>query len=389
MTQEASATRAYVGGQVLQGRHLESATVVVADSKIVEVLAPDAPIGSAARIDVGGRIVAPGFVDTHVHGALGQNVMSASPDALSTIAHALASQGTTSFVAATASVDAERLHASLDGLAGLTGTVVEGGARLLGSHLEGPFISPARAGVHRTEFLLEPTESAVAAMLEAARGTMRVCTVAPELPGGMRTITQLADAGVVPSVGHTDADFDLAARAVDAGARRATHLWNAMPPLHHREPGAVAALLADDRVRPEVVADGIHVSPQLLATHFLIDSLAERMMIVSDGVDVTGLPDGEHRRWEGTRVVLRDGVSRTPDGVIAGSTATMLTGVRTLVAAGVRPADALHAASTSPADSLGMDRIGRITPGADADMVFLDADLTLRSILIRGELLHT
>lgn len=379
-----SPVRAFVGADVLQGRHLRPATVVVEGTKIIEVCGADAALGSATRVDVRGRVIAPGFIDTHVHGARGYNVMMASDDAVDAIAMALSRDGVTSFVGATASVSIAQIESALAGLAGIAGRARPGRARLLGTHLEGPFISPEHAGVHRREFLREPEPRFLDRVLEAAQGTMRICTIAPELAGAQAAITRFVEEGVVASIGHTGAGYSTTAAAIDLGARRATHLWNAMPPLHHRRPGAVGAVLADARVRPEIVADGFHVAPELLSLHFASESLAERMILVSDGVDVTGLPDGAYQRWEGTPVVLDEGISRTPEGTIAGSTSTMLDGVRTLVTAGVALGDALHAASTAPADSLHAAGIGRIAPGADADLVVLDTELRLHDVLLQG-----
>lgn len=336
-------------------------------------------------VDASGLVIAPGFVDTHVHGALGRNLMEASAEAVSVVARHLAMHGVTSYVAATATVPLPNIETSLSALSSLShGENTGNGAALLGIHLEGPFISPERLGVHRWEFILEPTAEHIARVIDAAAGALRICTIAPELTHGLDAIERLTSVGVVPSIGHTNADAVTASRAIDAGATRATHLWNAMPPVHHRAPGPVTAILADSRVRPEIVADGIHVSAEMLAAHFAVEPIAERMMLVSDGSDVTGLPDGPHRRWEGTHVTLVDGVARAQSGSIAGSTSNILGAVRTLSAAGVSLADALYSASTSPADSLGYTHIGRIARGANADLVMLDESLALQRVVLRG-----
>jgi N-acetylglucosamine-6-phosphate deacetylase len=377
--------RAYVGGLVLSGHILEPSTVIVDGSRIADVLPPAAPVGELPRIDASGLTIAPGLVDTHVHGALGHNFMEGTTDAIEQIARSLAARGTTSFLAATASVPLPRLTDSLSKLAARAeADGADSGARMLGIHLEGPFISPLRSGAHRAENLLEPTAENISAVIDAADGRLRVCTIAPETRGGVDAIAQLVRAGVVASIGHTDADHGTTVRAIAAGATRATHLWNAMPPVHHRAPGVIPAVLADRRVRPELIADGVHVAPELLADHFSHPALAERLILVSDGADVSGLGDGNYTRWEGTPVEVRDGVARTLTGGIAGSTASLLDGVRTLVRAGVPLGRALHAASTAPAASLGLDGVGLIQRGAAADLILLNPHLELQEVVLRG-----
>ncbi|PFG30699.1 N-acetylglucosamine-6-phosphate deacetylase [Paramicrobacterium agarici] len=377
--------RAYVGGRVLIDRELRNATVVVDGSLIRDVLTDDRHVGNTETIDATGLIIAPGFIDTHVHGALGRNLMEASSDAVDSVGRYLVSQGVTSFVAATASVPLTSIEVSLAGLSSCSKrSGADNTAALLGVHLEGPFISAERRGVHRREYLLEPTDSNLSRVMDAADGALRICTIAPELTRGIPAIERLRADGVVPSIGHTDADYAATSRAIRAGARRATHLWNGMPPVHHRAPGPVAALLADDRVRAEVVADGIHISPEMLAAHFAVEPIAARMMLVSDGSDVTGLADGPQQRWEGTRVTLTNGVARNSAGTIAGSTSSVFDGVRTLAEAGVPLAYALYSASTVPAESLGYTRIGRLKVGAKADLVMLDDALSLRRVVLRG-----
>ncbi|MET0303405.1 MAG: N-acetylglucosamine-6-phosphate deacetylase [Microbacteriaceae bacterium] len=374
------------GGRVLVDGAFRLASVLIDGERIARLLPPDhEPIADAERIDVNGAAVAPGLIDTHVHGALGRNLMEATPDAIAAVGAHLASGGVTSFVAGTASVELDRMLDALGALSGLARSApADGHPQLLGTHLEGPFLSPARAGVHRREHLLEPTPENIARVIEAADGSLRVATLAPELPGGLTAVRALVEAGVVVSAGHTDADFATTRAAIDAGVRRATHLFNAMPPVHHRAPGPIAALLADSRVFPELVADGLHLAPDLLTALFSSRELAARLLLVSDGTDVTGLADGPHRRWEGTEVTLVEGLARTADGGIAGSTRGLLDGVRTLVAADVPLEQALHAASSAPAASLGIGDRGRIAAGAVADLIVLDDELELVTTIIRG-----
>ncbi len=376
---------ALVGGRVLlpDGR-LEVATVEVVDGRIARVAEGDArPTAGLDAHDVTGRIVAPGLIDTHVHGRLGRHVMMASREAIDAIGRVLLGYGVTSFVGATATVEYGRLMRAVADLATLVGPV-DGGAELLGIHVEGPFLSPSRRGVHPAEQLVTPTPERLDALLAAAGPALRICTLAPELDGADQAIRRLVAADVRVSVGHTAATFAQTAAAIDAGVTRATHVFNGMPPIHHREPGPVVALLADPRVRVELVADGVHVAPELVAVLLRSPGLAGRVMLVSDGTDVAGLPDGEHRRWEGTPVVLRDGRAFTLTGGVAGSTATVLDGVRLAVAHGVEPRLALAAASHVPADSLGLTDRGRVDVGRWADLVVFSAELEIVTTILHG-----
>ncbi|WP_162606008.1 N-acetylglucosamine-6-phosphate deacetylase [Jiangella aurantiaca] len=387
---------ALTGGTLLwaDGR-LAPGTVVFANGVIQTIAAGEVPAGTdptdAVRVDivhdVTGRIVAPGFIDTHVHGGLGANFMAADAAAGTRISRWLAAGGVTACLATTASVEADRLHRTLAGLAALRGRLAGGlGIDLLGIHVEGPFLAPSHHGVHRQEHLRLPSAEAVDALLEAGDGAVQVVTLAPELPDGMDTVARLADAGVHPSLGHSGASFQQAKAAIGRGLDRATHLFNALPPIHHRAPGPVPALLTDPRVRCELIGDGVHVGPEML--RFAVDVAGwERLMLVSDGCDVAGLPPGRQQRWDGTEVEVTETASRTLDGTVAGSITRLGDALRTVVRdGGIALSDALRMASTVPAESLGLADRGRLTPGRMADIVVLDAELRVHTTYVRGEI---
>ena len=383
--------RALTGGRLLwpDGR-LRRGELVLRGERIEAVLPADRPLDGAEILDVTGCVIAPGFVDTHVHGGQGANFMSADPVLLSRISAYLAAGGVTSCLAGTASVDAARTADAIAGLAALTGDIGGDtpGITLLGIHLEGPFLNASFRGVHRQEVLRAPAAAELDHLLDLAGGALRVVTLAPELPGGPDAVHRLADAGVVVALGHSGADDAQTTGAVDTGVRRSTHLFNALPPIHHRDAGPVPVLLTDDRVRCELVADGLHVAPRML--RFAVDVAGpDRIMLVSDGTDVAGLPDGRHRRYEGTEVLVRDGQARTLSGGLAGSVMRLDGMVRLMVeAAGVDLADALRMAAQTPARSLGLTDRGVLSPGTYADIVVLGDDLHVRCTIARGNVLY-
>jgi N-acetylglucosamine-6-phosphate deacetylase len=376
------------GGRVLlPDGELRPVDVVVDGATIVEV----APAGTAARgrvVDVDGALVAPGFVDCHVHGARGHSFMSATTEGLREIARHLAAGGVTACLATTVTAAEADLLGAIRRLAAARGRIGDAGVDLLGIHLEGPFISPKRSGVQRAEHVCAPSRAAVDRVLEAARGALRVVTLAPEVPGGLDAVRRLTERAVSVAIGHSDATFAQARDALAAGARRMTHLPNALRPLHHREPGAAVAGLLERDVTIELIADGRHVAPPMLS---LITRAAgpDRIALISDGSDVAGLSDGPHRRWDGTDVEVHDGDVRTPEGGLAGSGLRLDRAVATMVRdAGVPLAAALRMASATPAASLGETRKGRIAPGADADLVVLDDDLRVVRTIAAGEVVH-
>jgi len=377
---------------------IPDALIVVEDGRIRSIgprEGAELPAG-AKEIDARELTAAPGFVDVHVHGAAGSDVMEATPEALAAVAGCLARHGTTSFVATTVSARVESTLRTLEGLAaavrGQFGGQIERSpaagdsaaeAECLGVHLEGPFLSAARRGVHPAEQLIPPSPATLARFLAAAQGFARILTLAPELPGAEETITAARGAGLVAAMGHTDATYSVAVRAIELGARHAVHVFNAMRPFSHRETGVLGAVLTDARVTAEVIADGVHVDDPALRL-LLAAKSAESILLVSDGTAATDMPDGNYHLGS-IDVTVRAGVARNSEGRIAGSTLTLDRAVRRMVALGVPPATAVQMATFNPARLLGLEaRKGRLAAGADADIVLLDGGLNVQQVFVRG-----
>jgi N-acetylglucosamine-6-phosphate deacetylase len=366
------------------------AVVVVQGSKIVAVGTHDnVDVPRGTREFVARRqTVVPGFVDIHIHGAGGRDVMEGSREALEIIAATVAARGTTSFVATTVTASEPD---TLDSVAGIAHFILhasehparELSAEILGIHFEGPFISPARRGVHPAKWIAPPSPELLGRFLEAARGTAQILTLAPELPGALELIAAARRAGLVVSLGHTDATYEESLAAIEAGASHAAHVYNAMRPFSHRETGVIGAVLTSPKVSAEVIADGVHVDAA--AIRMLVGlKTPERVILVSDGMAATGMPDGQYQlgRFE---VKVSGGVARNSEGKLAGSTLTLDRALRNMVALGVPLASALRMLTANPAQQIGLGtRKGVLAPGADADLVFLDDDLAVTGVMTRG-----
>jgi N-acetylglucosamine-6-phosphate deacetylase len=330
-----------------------------------------------------GAILVPGFVDLHVHGGGGAQV-GPDPDAIAEVARFHARHGTTALLATTVPASEAALTQTVRAVAVTAGDTPRGRARVLGSHLEGPFVSPARPGALEVRHLRAPDRAELGRLLDAGKGTVRTIVVAPELPGALDLIAAAAGAGVLVALGHTDATYAEALAGIEHGARVATHLFNAMRPLHHREPGVIGAALADARVTAELIADGVHVHPAALALAHAAKG-ARGLALVTDAMQAAGLADGDYALGD-QAIVVAGGEARTAAGALAGSTLTMDRAVRVAVEeAGIPLADALTMASATPAALLGLGDTGRIAPGARADLVVLDAQLRAIGTMVGGQ----
>lgn len=367
-------------GKVVTGHGvLDPGWVEITDGRITGV-GDGAPEITGAHRAAGW--VVPGFVDIHCHGGGGAAFWDIEPDNVARAVAAHRAHGTTTMLASLVSRPVPELASQTAALAEL----VQDGL-IAGIHLEGPFLSGARCGAHDPAVLRPPSAEAVRTLLDAGRGSVRMVTLAPELTGALDAVRELTGEGVLAAVGHTDATLDQAQAAVDAGATVATHLFNGMRPLHHREPGPIAALLEDERVTLELISDLVHLHPKILRT---IARYAgpDRAVLVTDAIAAAGAGDGVYRVG-GLEVEVRDGVStlKGDDGAIAGSTLTMDRAFRHFVQdAGLSVVEAVAATATRPARLLGLDgTTGALRPGLDADIVLLDDDLRISQVLHRGQ----
>jgi N-acetylglucosamine-6-phosphate deacetylase len=336
-----------------------------------------------------GMTVVPGFVDVHIHGAGGHDVMEADAAALDKITSTVARFGTTSIVATTVTAPIEATCHSLEGIAAYirahesTADNARFGADVLGIHLEGPFINPERRGVHPTDAILAPSVETFEKFRTAAGNLIKIITIAPEMPGALKLIAAAIADGVVVGLGHTDADYAQARAAIQAGARHAVHVYNAMRPFTHRDPGVISAVLTDADVTAEIIADGVHVAGP--AIQVLLGTKGfDTVLLVSDGTAATGMRDGTFKLG-GIDVQVRDGVVRNSEGKLAGSTLTIDRAIRYLVDLGVPIVDAIRMATILPARRLGLaGKKGIIAVGADADLVVLTPDLHVAGVMTRG-----
>jgi len=364
---------------VTPGGVIEGGWVQIEAGVITAMSPGPRPPGDA--VDLGGAWLLPGYIDLHVHGGGGHDA-SASPADLAAAVAFHRQHGTTrtlvSLVAAPLEALAEQLAWIADRVA--IGPTAQG--HVLGAHLEGPFLSAARCGAQNPGHLLRPDTAAFARLAAAARGTLRSITIAPELPGALDLIAAARAAGVVAAVGHTDATYAQARVGLEAGLRLATHLFNGMPPVHHREPGVVVAVL-EGRIAVEIINDGIHIHPALIR---LLAREPEQLLLVTDAISAAGTGDGTFLLG-GQQAVVRDGTARlTATGTLAGSTLTMDAAVRrAVVECGLPIEVASAAASANPARVLGIgDRCGAIAVGHDADLVVLDDELRVLRVMAGG-----
>lgn len=352
------------------------------------IIAVGAPLRGGELIDLGRRWLVPGLIDTHVHGGGGAQFSSADPEEIAAAAAFHAQHGTTALLATTVSAPARQLAAMLGAIARIAEAeppATPAGAQVLGSHMEGPFVSRRRPGALDPATFRDPDPVVLEALLGAGGGTVRIVTLAPELPGALELVGALARASVVASIGHSDATYEQVRLAALAGARSVTHAFNAMRPLHQREPGVLGAALDLPALGCELIADGRHVSAPALRLAVAAKGLGA-IRLVTDATQAAGMPDGEYRLGRARVLVEQGRAVIAGSDTLAGSTLTMDAAVASMTAlCGLSVPEAVTLASAVPARLLGLgERKGAIAPGYDADLTVLGEDLAAHGTLVGG-----
>ena len=382
-------TLLHVSKAITPTSEIHDAGILIRDGEIERIGKRDElelPTG-AVEIRAEDSTAIPGFIDVHIHGAGGRDVMEGTNDALKVITERVAKFGTTSIVATTVTASTDDTLRAVEGVSKYIPRQHEScgspHAEILGIHFEGPFLNKERRGVHPIPLLQLPSAEVLQRFLHAAAGNARILTIAPELLGAMPCIDAARSLGMVVSMGHTDATYEQARAAIAHGAHHATHVYNAMRPFSHRDPGVIGAVLTSPEVTAELIADGIHVDE--IAMKVLLQAKGpEHVVLISDGTPATGMPDGKYKLG-GIDVTVVNGVCRDADGKLAGSTLTLDRALRNVVGLGIPLAAAVRMLTLNPATVLGIEfKKGALRTGADADILLLNEALQVARVWTRG-----
>ena len=370
-----------INGQVFDLKEGFVEREVCTDGALLSAASSDGKV-----LDAAGCYVIPGLVDVHFHGCVGEDFSDATPDGLQRMADYELSQGVTYICPAGMTLPEDQLTDICKNAAAHRARATSG-AEVVGLHLEGPFLCTAKKGAQNGDFLHDPDVPMLRRLQEAAGGCVRLVTVAPEQPGALEFIRSAVADGITVSVGHTVADYDTAKAAFDAGASHATHLYNGMPPLHHRAPAVIGAAFDSPHVQPELICDGVHIHQSVVRLTFRLFG-AERMILISDSLRATGMPDGQYP-FGGQEIEVhgnRATIVGHPE-TLAGSVTSLMGCLRQAVAYGIPMADAVRACTYNPACSIGLDkRAGTLDVGKEASLVLLDQEtLAIRAIVFKGQ----
>jgi len=378
----------HAGSVITPQEEIPDCTVVTEDERLTAVGREIEAPGDARTVDARDKICVPGFIDMHVHGAGGHDVMEGNVEAFEAVGRVLASHGATSYFPTTVTSSVEKTTRALAELSKFIRKMEQMRPsdlqpQPIGIHMEGPFINPRRKGVHPEEHIIPPQPALFDAFQQAAGGTLRLITMAPEVDGAEEVVRRAFERGVRVGMGHTDATFQQAERAVELGIRHVVHVFNAMRPFSHRDPGVISASLLDDRLSTELIADGVHVYGPVIRLLARCKGAA-RILLITDGLAATGMPEGDYTLGE-FEITVKGDVACNRAGVLAGSVLTMDRAVRNMVKFAELPLkEVVRMATLNQALLMGLERKGRIAAGMDADLVLLTRQLEVAAVCTRG-----
>ncbi|MGG1400908.1 N-acetylglucosamine-6-phosphate deacetylase [Bacillus salipaludis] len=372
-----------------EDKMIQNGYIKIKDQKIVELGLTDElkNVEEYEMIEISSQYKAiPGFIDVHIHGVNGADVMDATPEALENMTATLPKEGTTSFLATTMTQEKAEIENAVINAGNFIETQsIKGSAEILGIHLEGPFVNKKRAGAQPIEHIIDPDLSLFKKWQDLSKGNIKLVTLAPERPGGLELIRYLKENGVIASIGHTDAAYEEVITAIGAGANHVTHLFNQMRGLHHREPGVAGAALLRDELIAEMIVDGVHVRPEMIELAYKLKR-KEGLILITDSMRAKCLKNGQYDLG-GQQVNVQDGKAFLDDGTLAGSILRLGDAVKNILTfTGCSIEDAIEMTSVNPAKQLNIyDRKGSIAEGKDADIVILDDQLEVFMTICRGK----
>lgn len=367
---------------------IEEGLVVVENSKIIYVgKEKDFPESYDKEIDASDKILIPGLIDIHIHGANGADIMDGKSESIKLIADFLVKNGTVAFLPATVTAPLDEIFQALDAVRKAKEENTSG-AKILGVHMEGPYISREKAGSQDVRYIREPKLEELKEIIQRYRDIILRITIAPEVKGGIDAIRYLVQEGVIVSLGYTNANFQYAMRAFNLGAKLVSHIFNAMRGFHHRDPGIIGAALLRNDIFAELIPDGIHVNPVVMKIVYKLKGYW-RLILVTNSIMVTGLPDGKYKLPKGL-VIIKDGAARLPSGILVGSTLTMNQAVKNAIKfLGCSLREAIYMATYSPARALNItNEFGSIEVGKKANLAIIDENLNVYYTIIDGKIVY-